>query len=436
MVNLSNSTIKIGCSKQAVITLTFQLKNNLQSLTYDLGYQILTVTARDKSNNKIKIYFSNTTFYLELKTNDEVSTKQIEVECVVNLNIDYIGSISSIRIFPMGITKIILKSYPYFNFSGIGRYEKKDGLITLTESVTDKIPNQRLIHLEFSKEKNPKFFIDFEFQISHKDKTYVKEFCTYLPQDYGNKHMRQSSSLDKISGINDYQMQMQLDENNNKYLKLSNFELEGSQTKLVISTRVVLESCLKTQVDKTNLGAMQIVYHLTENSILKKYIQDVPGQFELNHPKLRAIESILNKQEKVFNRHLYAFEYTNRGLEYKITEGRKSSSWTLDNMKGDCSEFSDLLITLHRLALIPSRSVSGFVLDINERADLSLHAWVEFFAKDCWNECDPTWGIPIGISSKLIRLHTSDHRKSPGNVRWTTSKGQIYDLKQMLKWLR
>lgn len=93
----------------------------------------------------------------------------------------------------------------------------------------------------------------------------------------------------------------------------------------------------------------------------------------------------------------------------------KGASWAYDTMKGDCSEFSTLMITLLRIQGIPARKVLGFALPISpdtvpqkgnkwkftwDNSDtppppdeqLMLHAWVEYFVPNIgWIACDPTW---------------------------------------------
>jgi transglutaminase-like putative cysteine protease len=63
----------------------------------------------------------------------------------------------------------------------------------------------------------------------------------------------------------------------------------------------------------------------------------------------------------------------------------------LDDPRGDCSEYADLLTTLARSLDIPSRTIFGLAY-----ADLSppafrFHAWNEVFIDGAWQSLDPTW---------------------------------------------
>jgi len=65
----------------------------------------------------------------------------------------------------------------------------------------------------------------------------------------------------------------------------------------------------------------------------------------------------------------------------------------LDNRTGDCTEYSQLFVTLARAAGLPARDVSGFVYNGNDQNPmLSGHAWVEVMIDGQWIGMDPTWG--------------------------------------------
>lgn len=64
----------------------------------------------------------------------------------------------------------------------------------------------------------------------------------------------------------------------------------------------------------------------------------------------------------------------------------------LDNRIGDCTEHSQLFVTLARAAGLPAREVSGFVYGGNDQAPtLGGHAWVEVLIDGQWIGMDPTW---------------------------------------------
>ena len=65
----------------------------------------------------------------------------------------------------------------------------------------------------------------------------------------------------------------------------------------------------------------------------------------------------------------------------------------LDNRIGDCTEYSQLFVTLARAAGLPAREATGFVYNGDDRAPtLAGHAWVEVLIDGRWIGMDPTWG--------------------------------------------
>lgn len=64
----------------------------------------------------------------------------------------------------------------------------------------------------------------------------------------------------------------------------------------------------------------------------------------------------------------------------------------LDNRTGDCTEHSQLFITLARALGLPARDATGYVYSgDNSAPSLGGHAWVEAFIDGRWVGLDPTW---------------------------------------------
>lgn len=64
----------------------------------------------------------------------------------------------------------------------------------------------------------------------------------------------------------------------------------------------------------------------------------------------------------------------------------------LEDQRGDCTEFADLLTTLARSVGIPGRTVFGLAYDDGERPAFAYHAWNELMVDGAWQAMDPTWG--------------------------------------------
>lgn len=63
----------------------------------------------------------------------------------------------------------------------------------------------------------------------------------------------------------------------------------------------------------------------------------------------------------------------------------------LDDPRGDCSEYADLLTTLARSLNIPSRTIFGLAYADLRPPAFRFHAWNEVFVDGAWRSLDPTW---------------------------------------------
>ncbi|MBI4018959.1 MAG: transglutaminase domain-containing protein [Candidatus Aenigmarchaeota archaeon] len=69
----------------------------------------------------------------------------------------------------------------------------------------------------------------------------------------------------------------------------------------------------------------------------------------------------------------------------------KPSDWVMDNRRGVCVEFANLLSSLLKISGIPTRYVIGYAYSSIENK-LVGHTWVEILAEDgTWIPIDPTW---------------------------------------------
>ncbi len=97
----------------------------------------------------------------------------------------------------------------------------------------------------------------------------------------------------------------------------------------------------------------------------------------------------------------------------------KGALWAYDNLQGDCSEYSSLMVTLLRIQGIPARKVTGFLISNNPGTrpaigniwtfnsneasfDILGHAWVEYFVPSIgWIACDPTWHKSVNYFNRI-----------------------------------
>jgi hypothetical protein len=101
----------------------------------------------------------------------------------------------------------------------------------------------------------------------------------------------------------------------------------------------------------------------------------------------------------------------------------KGALWAYNNQRGDCSEYSTLMITLLRCQGIPARKVTGYVISTNpslrpyvgqqwnyhlsdqEESTFLGHAWVEYYVPNMgWIASDPTWNSGGDYANKVDYL--------------------------------
>jgi len=112
--------------------------------------------------------------------------------------------------------------------------------------------------------------------------------------------------------------------------------------------------------------------------------------FQVNHKKIqtKAAEIKGNTEEEIIrNIHDFVVGHMNYTNNLSETRGAKKS---LSSGKGDCTEYSELMVTLCRAKGIPARIVMGLV-DVNYNKN-PRHNWVEvYFEKLGWVPFDPTF---------------------------------------------
>ncbi|MFY0627674.1 MAG: transglutaminase domain-containing protein [Reichenbachiella sp.] len=137
-------------------------------------------------------------------------------------------------------------------------------------------------------------------------------------------------------------------------------------------------------------------YDLAEALYIKDGLDDT-----LNLSQYLEPESFINSDRKKFKKLVSTFddseiiavrqimEYVRKKINYKIQQyGDLGANKSLALREGDCSEYSDLMVSICRAKGIPSRTAIGKVAQTSINPN---HAWVEAYLKGIgWVPFDPT----------------------------------------------
>ncbi len=271
--------------------------------------------------------------------------------------------------------------------------EKQDALAEESEDVTeenDPGKNSAFEELENKtdqeNEKNIFFSIDYDFSIT--GNTEKIEFTTLIPHDYEKRQ----EVLEINYSIEPYEIFF--DENGlNKYATfmiekpLEDFSIHiGSKMRIFqYDLTEAMESYEKQDYDDPALQN-----YLIEEEFI--YIND---------PYLNNIEALKTLQQDPLENVKDLFDYVLENMSYfGYNPDSVGGIEALKNGGGDCTEYSDALITLCRTSGIPARIIEGYVMDLEE---INIgHNWVEIYLDDYgWVPFDPTFADTSGDPSKF-----------------------------------
>jgi len=131
-------------------------------------------------------------------------------------------------------------------------------------------------------------------------------------------------------------------------------------------------------------------YTLTDISsnrflLSEKHLKQTKILTRLTHKLIAGKKDTLDKLAAIYDycssNFLYCYPVRKRGAE----------NLQLDNLQGDCGEFGALFVTLCRIADIPAKNNTGFVIDKNK--SIFEHGWTSVFVKPFgWVDVDSYFG--------------------------------------------
>ncbi|MGE0625394.1 MAG: transglutaminase family protein [Pseudomonadales bacterium] len=117
--------------------------------------------------------------------------------------------------------------------------------------------------------------------------------------------------------------------------------------------------------------------------------------FPSAHPRIAALASRAAQGAGTeTDRALALMDFVHRFLDYQPGLPARGVLELLDDPRGDCTEFADLLTTLARSQGIPATTIFGLAYADGPQPAFAYHAWNELYVDGAWLAVDPTWGAP------------------------------------------
>ncbi len=413
-------TLVIGKNLDVLLTryISFQSDTPFETLRYNPGVDMINCEVYD---NLGALDSKLNGGEITVRTRRKIGANQkltLKFKILVRVTWQRLGDLYILTWSAVNLFEVKLSDPTFFQISGFAKIKgdraRNPRIFTASKNLSAKFKDHmvggRGIIIAVSKIREPKFRISLLLDFNNRgESSIIRNLKLATPQSDVSK----SSRVITLRGFRT-NPKTTTDEQGNTIL---NFEEEdvppGSSVFEVVS-----EVSLKPNpvgFDLTDLGKMSNLKAAISRSEKGAYFTtSVKGAFELNHPIVQKYAKAAMKKETVFEAHRLLFELANRQLTYQISEGRRSSTWALESGVGDCSEFSYLLVALHRAAGIPSRVVEGNIVD---KEGLVGHGWVEFLSPSKgWIECDPTWGLVLGTSPLHIRYVNHQSGDSPAYI--------------------
>lgn len=304
--------------------------------------------------------------------------------------------------FVKGLEQVSIKS----EYPGITHYNMIQNVtyeITLNWTLTRLGPNPYAFYLKYSL------------------------FDNRIPSEYEFTPPIQVSSLEyhSIEG-NGTEIITQTDEFGNHYCLFNRLINNLNSAPILINQKYVItlsEMSFDNNIPMENIG----IYN-TSDIIHELYCQTEP-LFEMNDPTLISLSnSLVEGLTNPIDKAKAIYDYVSENIEYVGQAVERGALWAYQNKEGDCSEFSNLMITLLRIQGIPARKCTGMILSNATAAGVAtpnnnlgvgaewdyysnflknsssssagildfntlLHAWLEYYVPNIgWIPSDPTWG--------------------------------------------
>ncbi|NHJ87662.1 MAG: transglutaminase domain-containing protein [Asgard group archaeon] len=313
--------------------------------------------------------------------------------------VEQIGSTKILNWPNENITRIWIENQELFFVSVLAQIKQHDNSVEIipisgARNLISHTRNSSAIRIEYG--YSSKYRLEFDYSITNE----TANPCTEVEVDLT---LPATTKYQKVKLINVPEgSNVEKDRDGNTRLKFTIDRLEGHEK---IASAIKLEVSLEKQFInyETKLGNYSNYQTITKEGSLGFDLIQGSKYWSINNPKIiELVKAAIQGYQETEDVVRILFEFVNQKIDYERNNTRETADKTLENRIGDCSEMSDLFVTLLRRARIPSRVIHGWIYD-PETNELDGHAWVEYFTPNLgWIQCDPTWGVFAGVSCQQI----------------------------------
>lgn len=375
------------------------------NITITTSLPIINAKAEDKLGN-LNTYFErtinnqtslDTQFRKPIQPNEKFSYKLTLL--IDDSFIERIGNIKILNWPVENITKIWLENQELFFSSALSTIKKHNSsyeLIPTTDSrqLISHSRKSSAIRIEYGSPLNYHFEIFYTLLNGSPVTCTDVDIAMHLPTTTKYQSVKLISAPENSELISD--------KDKNSILKIHYPEIQANQT---ITNRIVLQiRPMKQFIDfETRLGDFKHYVNLTSEGTLGSELITSGKYWPINDSKItELVRAAIKGYTETSDIVQLLFEFVNQKIKYEMNFERQPANVALETRRGDCSEMSDLFVTLLRRARIPARSVLGWIFSPKTNS-LEGHAWAEYFTPNHgWIQCDPTWGFLAGVSCQHI----------------------------------
>lgn len=181
-----------------------------------------------------------------------------------------------------------------------------------------------------------------------------------------------------------------------KWEKLSFFDLQKTKIEVQIKLKIYTYD-LKTAINNP-------VINNADLDTLKYLKEEENFQVNSKIMQTTANNIIGSTREEIVHG---IFDFVVNKLDYKkFSDQNRSAKKALNQGAGDCTEYSELMVTLCRAKNIPARIEMGLILRYG--GEIGYHNWVEvFFSQYGWVAFDPTWADGPNANTTFYSMKNS-----------------------------